>query len=174
MKALLLVAGALAPVVIPQDSVLPVYGCGTGCRVETEQLSMPEQMDDGWIRLKVRRRTWINRCDWETRECVDEPAGGRAGPPVPPVADVWLFADCKGELFASSAKPDRSDALTQDVFYREGPSAGEPKFQTAAGNPFQQWAKLCPTEAIEGIKFIDGIWERFRQELQNLRRDTSP
>ena len=89
MKALLLVAGALAPIAVPQDSVLPVYGCGTGCRAETEQLSLPERMDDGWIRLKVRRRTWINRCDWETKECVDEPASGRAGPPV---AEVWLFA----------------------------------------------------------------------------------
>ena len=41
MKTLLLVAGALAPIAIPQDSVLPVYGCGTGCRIETEQLSLP-------------------------------------------------------------------------------------------------------------------------------------
>ena len=170
MQALLLVAGALAPVVIPQDSVLPVYGCGTGCRVETEQLSLPERMDDGWIRLKVRRRTWINRCDWETKECVDEQASGRAGPPV---ADVWLFADCKGEQFASSSRPNRSDAWTQDVYWREGDAAGEPKFQTVAGNPFMQWAKLCPAEGIEGIKFIEGFWERFRQELQNLKRDSS-
>ena len=39
-----------------------------------------------------------------------------------------------------------------------------------------QWAKLCPAEGIEGIegiKFIDGFWERFRQELQNLRRDST-
>ena len=52
--------------------------------------------------------------------------------------------------------------------------AGEPKFQTVAGNPFMQWAKLCPAEAIDGIKFIDGFWERFRQELQKLRRDATP
>ena len=32
----------------------------------------------------------------------------------------------------------------------------------------------APAEGIEGIKFIDGSWERFRQELQNLRRDSSP
>ena len=162
MKVLLLVAGALAPIAIPQDSVLPVYGCGTGCRVETEQLSLPERMDDGWIRLKVRRRTWINRCDWETKECVDEPASGRVGPPV---ADVWLFADCAGERFATSLLPTRSDAWEQDVFYREGPSAGEPKFQTVHGNPFMQWAKLCPAEAVEGERKIrDG----FRRILEGL------
>ena len=155
---------------VPQDHVLAVYGCGASCRVETEQLSLPERMNDGWIRLKVRRRTWINRCDWETKECVDEPASGRAGPPV---ADVWLFADCAGERFATSLLPTRSDAWEQDVFYREGPSAGEPKFQTVHGNPFMQWAKLCPAEGIEGIKFIEGFWERFRRELQNLRREST-
>lgn len=171
MKALLLVAGALAPIAIPQDSVLPVYGCSTGCRIETEQLSLPERMDDGWIRLKVRRKTWINRCDWETKECIDEPASGRAGPPV---TDVWLFADCTGEQFASSLRADRSDAWTQDVYRRDGDEAGEPKFQSVAGNPFMQWAKLCPAEGIEGIKFIDGFLEQFRQELQNLRQDTDP
>ena len=37
-----------------------------------------------------------------------------------------------------------------------------------------QWAKLCPAEAIEGIRFIDGFWERFRQELQNLKRNETP
>ena len=62
----------------------------------------------------------------------------------------------------------------QDVYWREGDAAGEPKFQTVAGNPFMQWAKLCPAEAIDGIKFIDGFWERFRQELQKLRRDATP
>ena len=50
MRALLLITGTLAPIAIPQDSVLPVYGCGASCRIETEQLSLPEQMDDGWIR----------------------------------------------------------------------------------------------------------------------------
>ena len=32
---------------MPQDSVLPVHGCGAGCRVETEQLTLPELMLDG-------------------------------------------------------------------------------------------------------------------------------
>ena len=163
MNALLLVAGALAPIAIPQDSVLPVYGCGTGCRVETEQLSLPEQMDDGWIRLKVRRRTWINKCDWETKECIDEPASGRAGPPV---ADVWLFADCKGEQFASSSHADRSDAWEQSVFLEDG----SPRFQTVYGNPFMQWAKLCPSEAVDGLTFIRRIGERFRRELNDMKR----
>ena len=151
---MLLIAAAVSFSAMPQASVLPVHGCGAGCRVETEQLTLPERMPDGWIRLKVRHRTWINRCDWETKECIDESASGRAGPPV---ADVWLFADCKGEQFASSLRADRSDSWIQDVYWREGSAAGEPKFQTVAGNPFMQWAKLCPAEAIEGIKSINGF-----------------
>ncbi len=138
---------------VPQVHVLPVFGCGTGCRVETEQLSLPQRMLDGWLRVKVRQRTWIQKCDWGTTplECVDEPASGRAGPPV---QDLWLFADCKGERFATSKNPDRTDAWEQDVFYRDGALAGEPKFQTVAGNPFMRWAKLCPAEAKEGLQQI--------------------
>ena len=67
-----------AGLTVPQEHVLPVFGCGTGCRVETEQLSLPEQMPDGWIKVKVRQRTWITRCDWSTTplECIAEPASG--------------------------------------------------------------------------------------------------
>ena len=150
LPLLLVVPQALA---VPQDHVLPVFGCGTGCRVETEQLSMPERMPDGWLRVRVRQRRWIQNCDWTSTpvKCVDEPASGRAGPPV---KELWLFADCKGERFATSNNPDRSDAWEQDVFYREGTSAGEPKFQTVAGNPFMRWAKLCPAEAVEGQQQI--------------------
>tara|TARA_B100000609_G_C17122728_1_gene385879 strand:- start:423 stop:908 length:486 start_codon:yes stop_codon:yes gene_type:complete len=155
----LLVLSSITPSSVPQEHVLPVFGCGTGCRVETEQLSRPQRMSDGWWRIKVRQRRWVQNCDWSSTpvKCVDEPASGRAGPPV---QDLWLFADCKGERFATSNNPDRSDAWEQDVFYREGASAGEPKIQTVAGNPFMRWAKLCPAEAEEGNQKIR---ERFQR-----------
>ena len=159
MRALLLSLVLNTPqgLSILQEHVLPVFGCGTGCRVETEQLSLPEQMPDGWLRVKVRQRTWVQNCDWKSTPvtCFDEPASGRAGPPV---QDLWLFADCKGERFATSKNPDRTDAWEQDVFYRDGASAGEPKFQTVAGNPFMRWAKLCPAEAEEGLQQIRDIF----------------
>ena len=151
---------------VPQEHVLPVFGCGTGCRVETEQLSLPEQMPYGWLRVKVRQRRWVQKCDWETSpmKCVDEPASGRAGPPV---QDLWLFANCSGERFATSKNPDRTNSWEQDVFYREGPSAGEPKFQTVAGNSFMRWAKLCPAEAVEGQQQIRDMFRGFREALEN-------
>jgi hypothetical protein len=148
---LLLLTGVMNPLTVPQTHVLPVFGCGAGCRVETEQLSKPEMMNDGWIRVKVRQHTWINRCDWETKECRDESSSGRAGPPV---IDLWLFADCPGERFSTSKNSDRTNSWEQDVFYKEGNFAKQPKYQTVHGNPFMRWAKLCPVEAEEGMRFI--------------------
>ena len=164
--SLLLLIAPQGPV--PQEHVLPVFGCGTGCRIETEQLSRPQRMPDGWLRVKVRQRTWVQKCDWETSplKCVDEPFSGRGGLPV---IDLWLFADCSGERFSSSQNADRSNAREQDVFYREGPSAGEPKFQTYAGNPFMRWAKLCPAEAEEGMRFIQGFHNQFREAIENAK-----
>ena len=150
-----------ANLTFPQKHVLPVFGCGTGCRVETEQLSLPEKMPDGWIRVKARQRTWITRCNWSTTpiECVAEPASGRAGPPV---QELWLFGNCSEERFATSTNPDRSDAWEQDVFYREGEFAGYPKYQTVHGNPFMRWAKLCPLEAKKGERIIQKRQQSFR------------
>ena len=164
---LLLLLTTTSVLTVTQEHVLPVFGCGTGCRVETEQLSLPQRMPDGWLRVKVRQRTWVQKCDWKTTpiQCVDEPASGRAGPPV---QELWLFAHCKEERFATSKNPDRINAWEQDVFYREGPSAGEPKFQTVVGNPFMRWAKLCPLEGIKGMKLIDEFWEQLQQELKGL------
>ena len=157
-----LVLGAISPQAVPQDSVLPVFGCGTGCRVETEQLSLPQRMPDGWLRVKVRQRTWIQKCDWDTTplECVDEPASGRAGPPV---QDLWLFANCPRERFATSKNPDRSDAWEQSVYYEEGEWKGTPKYQTVHGNPFMRWAKLCPFEATKGHRLIEQQQPSFRE-----------
>ena len=93
--------------------------------METEQLSLPARMPDGWLMVKVRQRTSFQKCDWETTpmECVDEPASGRAGPTV---QDLWLFANCSEERFAVSKNPDRCDAWGQGVFYREGEFSGYP------------------------------------------------
>ena len=164
MKALLLSLLLSTPqgLSVPQEHVLPVFGCGTGCRVETEQLSLPQRMPDGWLRVKVRQRTWVQKCDWETTpiQCVEAPASGRAGPPV---QDLWLFADCSGERFATSKNPDRSNAWEQSVFHEEGDWKGTPKFQTYAGNPFARWAKLCPVEAVEGQQQIRDMFRGFRE-----------
>ena len=167
MRALLfLLTGLMNPLTVPQENVLLVFGCGSSCRVEAEQLSLPEVMDDGWLKVKVRQRTWINTCNWETKECRDVPASGRAGTPV---IDLWLFADCAEEKFATSKNPERTDSWEQDVFHREGDIAGQPKYQTVYGNPFMRWAKLCPAEAEEGMRFIQGSFDRFRKALEEAR-----
>ena len=149
---------------VPQDHVLPVFGCGTGCRVETEQLALPERMPDGWWRVKVRQSTWIQRCDWDITppECVDELWEGR----TPPIKDLWLFADCPGKRFASSKNPDRSDAWEQSVFHEEGDWKGTPKFQSVYAAPFLRWAKLCPAEAVEGKQQIKDMFRSLRKAFE--------
>ena len=149
---------------VPQDHVLPVFGCGTGCRVETEQLALPERMPDGWWRVKVRQSTWIQRCDWDTTplECVDELWEGRTSP----IKDLWLFADCPGKRFASSKNPDRSDAWEQSVFHEEGAWKGTPKFQSVYAAPFLRWAKLCPAEAVEGQQQIKDMFRSLRKSFE--------
>tara|TARA_B100001173_G_scaffold250459_1_gene221252 strand:- start:5825 stop:6115 length:291 start_codon:yes stop_codon:yes gene_type:complete len=55
MKTLLfLLTEVMNPFTVTQAHVLPVLGCGTSCRVETEQQSLPEVMDDGWLRSRSR------------------------------------------------------------------------------------------------------------------------
>ena len=149
---------------VPQDHVLPVFGCGTGCRVETEQLALPERMPDGWWRVKVRQSTWIQRCDWDTTplECVDELWEGR----TPSIKDLWLFADCPGKPFASSRNPDRSDAWEQSVFHEEGDWKGTPKSQNVYAAPFLRWAKLCPAEAVEGKQQIKDMFRSLRKAFE--------
>ncbi len=157
--SLLLLTGTQVSAHIKQDHVLPVFGCGTGCRVETEQLSNPEIMDDGWIRVKVIQRVWVsypNKKGVMRVVLCTEPESR-----CTPVQKKWLFADCAGKQFASGSNADRSDASTEDIFYREGPLAGEPKYQSVAGNPFMKWAKLCPVESAEEMDFFKDFPQKF-------------
>ena len=50
----------------PQDQIIPRIGCGTGCHIEIEQLSQPEELPSGWRRVRVRRKSWIY--NYETKE----------------------------------------------------------------------------------------------------------
>ena len=149
--SLLLVTGTQVSAQVKQDHVLPVFGCGTGCRVETEQLTYPETMDDGWTKVKVIERVFTTYRDekgvWRSRPCsVDE---DRCGPPV---KEIWFFADCAGEKFVASSNPDRLNALEQDVFHTEGYLAGTPKHGTVSGNLFAKWVKLCHGDSMEGVE----------------------
>ena len=125
---LFVLLAASANLTFPQKHVLCLW-VWDGCRVK-EQVSLPTRMPDGWLKVKVRHRIWVQKWDRETTpvECVDEPASGRAGPPV---QDLWLFANCSEERFAVSKNPDRHDAWEQDVFYRKGELAGYPKYGTS-------------------------------------------
>ena len=70
---LLAVAGGAVQMMVPQDDVLPVYGCGAGCRIEVEQLSPVEDFGNGWRKVKVEKTTWIQVWNEETQRPEDGP-----------------------------------------------------------------------------------------------------
>ena len=57
-------------------------------------------------------------------------------------------------------------ATYQDVYYREDEYNDEPKYQTDHGNPFMQWAKICPVEAERGTKKILDFRRKLKEALQ--------
>ena len=57
---LLAVTGGAVQLMVPQDDVLPVYGCGAGCRIEVEQLSPVEDFGNGWRKVKVEKLSLIH------------------------------------------------------------------------------------------------------------------
>ena len=143
MNALLfLLTGVMNPMTIPQAHVLPVFGCGTSCQVDTEQVSLPEIRKDGWIAIEVirkRRKVSLGR-----DRSIQAERNRRQ----------WLFANCQDKKFGISPTWNRSHATIQDVFHKDAERVGHPKFEAIYGSPFLQWAKLCPQEAIHGLRFI--------------------
>ena len=60
---------------IVQDDIERAKGCGTGCTRRRYQLTDPEDIEEGWRRVKVMSTTYV--FNYQTRE--DEPYGGRLG-----------------------------------------------------------------------------------------------
>ena len=68
---LLAVTGASVQLMVPQEDILPVYGCGAGCRIEVKQLSPEEDFGSGWRKVKVEKNTWIQVWNEETQRPED-------------------------------------------------------------------------------------------------------
>ena len=118
-----------------KDYIVKTIGCGTGCKYQITQLSDPEKMKDGWIKVKVKKTLHFFSTDGKETSFRGIESG---------TAEVgYNFAHCTEEKFAFGTQPDRSNAITQDIYYRQGIPAGQPKTQSVAGNPFGQWKKLC-------------------------------
>ena len=58
---LLAVTGGTIQLMAPQDDILSVYGYGVGCRVEVEQFSSVEYLDNGWRKVKVEKIIWVQK-----------------------------------------------------------------------------------------------------------------
>jgi len=117
---------------VAQDAVLTVRGCGTGCRIETTQLSTPSWMGDGWA--KVLERSSMYMMDTNGKE-----AKYFRGQPLPAVEQYWVFAKCNDRWFGQGFKSDGSDAKTESIY----DESGSHKSYTAALNIYDRHQKLC-------------------------------
>ena len=142
MNRLSLVLSTPQGLSMPQEHVLPVFGCGSRCWVETEQLSLPQRRTDGWISVEVIRKRRIVSLG---RERSIRTIRTRR---------QWLFANCQEQKFGTGEIWNRNYATVQDAFHRDFGRLGHPKFESVYGSPFLQWAKLCPKEATHGLRFL--------------------
>jgi hypothetical protein len=110
-----------------QRAVLDVRGCGTGCRVETIQLSRPSKMNDGWSKVLVKE-TWIEQ-DLNGVDSINNRYGGQ----------YWFFAECQQGLTGEGMKSNRRDASITSIYTVDGLR----KDVTASGNLYERWEKLC-------------------------------
>ena len=151
----------------PQDDTLSVYGCGAGCRVEVEQFSPVEDLDNGWRKVKLEKTIWVQKWNEDTQRIEDAPPMWR-GADHKRISS--LYANCSTGVFPTADNSNMQDASSQDDYCREGESAGEPKYQTVHGNPFMQWAKLCPVEAERGSKIIEDNRKQLIEALQSMQK----
>ena len=145
----------------PQDQIIPRIGCGTGCHIEIEQLSQPEELPSGLRRVRVRRKSWIYNYETKGKEQV----GFRDKSDR--IKEGWNYAHCKNEQFVFTITPDLKHQKIKDVYHKGGTNNGEPKFQTVYGNPFEQWAKLCPVEAEPGVAYLNLMRKNFYAYMQS-------
>ena len=110
-----------------QRAILNVRGCGTGCRVETLQLSKPSTMRDGWSKVLVKE-TWIEQ-DFDGVDRINSRFGGQ----------YWFFANCNEGLVGIGTRSDRHDAKLNSIYTVDGYK----KNVTASGNLYERWKQLC-------------------------------
>lgn len=112
--------------------VLSVMGCGTGCRVVTEQLGPPIRMNDGWVKVRVSRTQTM--VDAKNRQL-----SSWRNHALPSRQTIWLFANCRDNRFGSGFSSDYRNVTVENIYY----NSGDPKSSTAGGNLFEQHTKLC-------------------------------
>ena len=182
MKTLLLAATLLIPqglVVIPQDHVIPVRSCGMGCQRQMEQLSLPEEIKDGWTRIQVKSGSFVfspNDAEKPDEEWSWQPFRGR-GEIVKKgenESSYWIFAHCEKEKVTTGQSADMSDSHElQDVFYKKNQSGyikkGDPIIQSVMGAPFLNWGPLCPVKGKKGMEEYRSLGQRLRNALKEMR-----
>ena len=123
---------------IPQDQVMSSRSCGTGCSIKTRQLSYPEVMKDGWIRIQIERSIYFYDHNGNEYTWRGTPSGSKT--------EGFLFADCEGERLVFGTDADRSNTTEEASIW--DPNGSLNNYQPT-GFVFTRWERICPTEASE-------------------------
>ena len=147
-------------------------GCGAGCHIKFEQLTPMEEIGDGWRKVKVKGipYLWNPKTDQLEQRVYRAKLGSG-------VSRKWNYSNCKTQIFTQRSKeyfspppfpPEEKWERNQEVFLKDG----KPNSITSNGNPFQQWAKMCPKESKAGRLYIQEQHDSFLKFLnENGRKD---
>ena len=138
MKNLTLVAVA-ATILVPssaiaQRAIVDVYGCGTNCRIEVKQLSVPSlfkpsKFNGEWAKVLFQSSCIVQKFNGidliDQGRCV----GGKS----------WKFAECKDGLIGFGKASDMSDATIRSVYS----GSGQKRTATVDGSIYYRWEALC-------------------------------
>ena len=120
--------------------VLGSYGCGTFCRIYNKQISMPESLDHGWLRVHVYSSFWLGKINIKTNSLSWFNEGFRNGPGSK--KSFW-FAQCDKGLFGSGQSPKSSEANIRSVYVQSGKYKGQPRRASADADIYERWIHLC-------------------------------
>ena len=137
-------------------------GCGTGCIINHEALSKPENLKRGWRRVLVRSKMYI--WNYKTRMFENKHANDYfLEEKTNPTWEKYVYAHCKRKkvILDGNLKAEQLDVVTKD---------GRPITTTASRAPFWFYEGLCPKQARRIVE-PNPIIQDFNRILQNLEKN---
>ena len=134
---------------VPPDLVYHSQGCGHGCIISQISKTFPEQLYNGWIRVKVGKTWSFNRSYPYSRPIEYNFKKGEEGfyfrdTWIPKVSEGWVFANCSAGLYGSGGlKQDMSDSKIRSIYWTDDSGNKHIANSTADGFTYMNWKKLC-------------------------------
>ena len=166
----LLFAAALQSEIVLQTNVIEKVSCGAGCHYKIEQLTPMVEIGDGWRKIKVKSTPYL----WHHERGLEQRPPYPDSPLNSGGSTSWNYSNCKTNIFTARRKeyfspppspPEEKWERNQEVFLKDG----KPNSITSNGNPFEQWAVMCPKESNAGRLYIQQQHDSFLKFLKENR-----